>query len=367
VPGRRRPAIVAATSGPSACTRAGRQGRAQMRNEERRAPRGDSRSGGLGCCWRPWLRAGMTAARRSPLQAPAVTDRWPPPRRGRRRRRGPAPGGLLVLFDPTGDTDQEIDGEGWPDAFDLTGVEVAVEGEELVVTAHFAGDVTQDSRVDLCLGDLTGFAWDGRPSPGLGLPVGAWAAAVQTRLSPRRWRSRWSPPRTTCWSGGSPWRTCPSCAPRFSGSPSSRWPTSAPTGTCRGPRATPSPSRLRRRRQTGFAGRGALVGQESGVAPSAVARPAGRAVTGPRRPPGKPRCPCPARAPEPLGRDLHVAGRHEVEVGREELVGDGVLAGELMVGGRDEWGQCSCQESPAPVRVPLPPAQAPTRRTLTSR
>jgi hypothetical protein len=89
--------------------------------------------------------------------------------------------GSSSCSDPTGDTDQEIEGEGWPDAFDLTGVEVAVEGEELVVTAHFAGDVTQDSRVDLYLGDLTGFAWDGQ---GITLDwdyqLGAWAAVVQT-------------------------------------------------------------------------------------------------------------------------------------------------------------------------------------------
>ena len=71
--------------------------------------------------------------------------------------------GSSSCSDPTGDTDQEIyDVEGWPDSFDLTGVEVAVEGGDLVVTAHFAGDVTQDSRVDLFLGDLTGFSWDGQ-------------------------------------------------------------------------------------------------------------------------------------------------------------------------------------------------------------
>jgi hypothetical protein len=39
---------------------------------------------------------------------------------------------------------------------------VAVEAGELVITGHFAGDVTQDSRVDLFLGDLTGFSWDGQ-------------------------------------------------------------------------------------------------------------------------------------------------------------------------------------------------------------
>jgi len=71
--------------------------------------------------------------------------------------------GSSSCSDPTGDTDQEIyDVEGWPDSFDLTSVEVAVEGGDLVVTAHFAGDVTQDSRVDLFLGDLTGFSWDGQ-------------------------------------------------------------------------------------------------------------------------------------------------------------------------------------------------------------
>jgi len=89
--------------------------------------------------------------------------------------------GSSSCSDPTGDTDQEIEGEGWPDAFDLTGVEVAVEGEELVVTAHFAGDVTQDSRVDLYLGDLTGFAWDGQAlTLDWDYQLGAWAAAVQT-------------------------------------------------------------------------------------------------------------------------------------------------------------------------------------------
>lgn len=71
--------------------------------------------------------------------------------------------GSSSCSDPTGDTDQEIsDVEGWPDSFDLTGVEVAVEGGDLVVTARFAGDVTQDSRVNLFLGDLTGFSWDGQ-------------------------------------------------------------------------------------------------------------------------------------------------------------------------------------------------------------
>jgi hypothetical protein len=70
--------------------------------------------------------------------------------------------GSSSCSDPTGDTDQEIyDVEGWPEAFDLTGVEVTVEGSDLVITAHFAGDVTQDSRVELFLGDLTGFSWDG--------------------------------------------------------------------------------------------------------------------------------------------------------------------------------------------------------------
>lgn len=42
-----------------------------------------------------------------------------------------------------GDTDGEIlEVEGRPDAFDLTGVDPAVEGDELVVTAHVAADVT---------------------------------------------------------------------------------------------------------------------------------------------------------------------------------------------------------------------------------
>jgi hypothetical protein len=71
--------------------------------------------------------------------------------------------GSSSCSDAAGDTDQEIyEVEGWPEAFDLTGVEVAVEAGDLVVTAHFAGDVTQDSRVNLLLGDLTGFAWDGQ-------------------------------------------------------------------------------------------------------------------------------------------------------------------------------------------------------------
>jgi hypothetical protein len=90
--------------------------------------------------------------------------------------------GSSSCSDPTGDTDQEIEGEGWPDAFDLTGVEVAVEGSELVITAHFAGDVTQDSRVDLFLGDLTGFSWDGH-SIALKwdyFDTQGWAAAIDT-------------------------------------------------------------------------------------------------------------------------------------------------------------------------------------------
>jgi hypothetical protein len=71
--------------------------------------------------------------------------------------------GASSCVDPTGDTDQEIlDAEGWPDAFDLTAVELEVEGGELVVVARFAGDVTQDSRVDLYLGDLSGMVWDGQ-------------------------------------------------------------------------------------------------------------------------------------------------------------------------------------------------------------
>lgn len=90
--------------------------------------------------------------------------------------------GTSSCSDPTGDTDQEIyEVEGWPDAFDLTGVELAVEGEELVVTAHFAGDVTQDSRVHLYLGDLTGFAWEGQSiTLDWDYSLGAWAAAVET-------------------------------------------------------------------------------------------------------------------------------------------------------------------------------------------
>ena len=73
------------------------------------------------------------------------------------------------------------DAEGWPDAFDLTGVEVAVQGEELVVTAHFAGDVTQDSRVDLFLGDLTGFSWDGHSiTIDWDYPSQGWAATIGT-------------------------------------------------------------------------------------------------------------------------------------------------------------------------------------------
>ena len=90
--------------------------------------------------------------------------------------------GSSSCSDPTGDTDQEIEGaEGWPDAFDLTGVEVAVEGEDLVVTAHFAGDVTRDSRVDLFLGDLSGFSWDGHSVKiDYDYPSQGWAAFVDT-------------------------------------------------------------------------------------------------------------------------------------------------------------------------------------------
>jgi len=89
--------------------------------------------------------------------------------------------GTSSCSDPTGDTDQEIyEVEGWPDAFDLTGVELAVEGEELVVTAHFAGDVTQDSRVDLYLGDLTRFAWEGQEMTlDFDYPSQGWAAFVE--------------------------------------------------------------------------------------------------------------------------------------------------------------------------------------------
>jgi hypothetical protein len=58
---------------------------------------------------------------------------------------------------------------------------LAVEGEELVVTAHFAGDVTQDSRVDLFLGDLTGFAWEGQEiTLDFDYPSQGWAASVDT-------------------------------------------------------------------------------------------------------------------------------------------------------------------------------------------
>ena len=90
--------------------------------------------------------------------------------------------GSSSCSDPTGDTDQEIEGaEGWPDSFDLTGVEVAVEEGELVVTARFAGDVTQDSRVDLYLGDLSGFSWDGQSIElDWDYPSRQWAAFVGT-------------------------------------------------------------------------------------------------------------------------------------------------------------------------------------------
>jgi len=90
--------------------------------------------------------------------------------------------GASSCSDPTGDTDQEIyEIDGWPGVFDLTGVEHAGEGEELVVTAHFAGDVTQDSRVDLYLGDLTGFAWEGQEiTLDFDYPSQGWAAFVDT-------------------------------------------------------------------------------------------------------------------------------------------------------------------------------------------
>jgi hypothetical protein len=90
--------------------------------------------------------------------------------------------GSSSCSDPTGDTDQEIyEVEGWPDAFDLTGVEVAVEEGNLVITARFAGDVTQDSRVDLFLGDLTGFSWDGQSiALDYDYPSQGWAASVGT-------------------------------------------------------------------------------------------------------------------------------------------------------------------------------------------
>ena len=90
--------------------------------------------------------------------------------------------GSSSCSDPTGDTDQEIEGvEGWPDSFDLTGVEVAVEEGELVITARFAGDVTQDSRVNLYLGDLSGFSWDGQSIElDWDYPSQQWAAFVGT-------------------------------------------------------------------------------------------------------------------------------------------------------------------------------------------
>jgi hypothetical protein len=90
--------------------------------------------------------------------------------------------GSSSCSDPTGDTDQEIyEVEGWPDAFDLTGVEVAVEAGDLVITALFAGEVTQDSRVNLFLGDLTGFAWDGQSiALNYDYPSQGWAAFVDT-------------------------------------------------------------------------------------------------------------------------------------------------------------------------------------------
>lgn len=90
--------------------------------------------------------------------------------------------GSSSCSDPSGDTDQEIyEVEGWPGAFDLTGVEVAVEAGDLVVTAHFADDVTQDSRVDLFLGDLTGFAWDGQSlTVDWDYPSQGWAVTIGT-------------------------------------------------------------------------------------------------------------------------------------------------------------------------------------------
>ena len=90
--------------------------------------------------------------------------------------------GSSSCSDPTGDTDQEIyEVEGWPDAFYLTGIEVAAEEGALVVTAYFAADVTQDSRVDLFLGDLTGFSWDGQSiSLDWDYTSQGWAAVVGT-------------------------------------------------------------------------------------------------------------------------------------------------------------------------------------------
>jgi hypothetical protein len=90
--------------------------------------------------------------------------------------------GSSSCSDPTGDTDQEIyDVEGWPEAFDLTGVEVTVEAGDLVITAHFAGDVTQDSRVSLFLGDLTGYSWDGQSiAIDWDYMSQAWAATIDT-------------------------------------------------------------------------------------------------------------------------------------------------------------------------------------------
>jgi hypothetical protein len=90
--------------------------------------------------------------------------------------------GSSSCSDPTGDTDQEIEGaEGRPDAFDLTGVEVAVESGDLVVTARFAGNVTQDGRVDLYLGEWSGFSWDGQSIElDWDYPSQQWAAFVGT-------------------------------------------------------------------------------------------------------------------------------------------------------------------------------------------
>lgn len=90
--------------------------------------------------------------------------------------------GSSSCSDSAGDTDQEIEGaEGRPDSFDLTGVEVAVESGDLVVTARFAGDVTQDGRVDLYPGDLSGFSWDGQSIElDWDYPSQQWAAFVGT-------------------------------------------------------------------------------------------------------------------------------------------------------------------------------------------
>jgi hypothetical protein len=102
--------------------------------------------------------------------------------------------GSAECSDPTGDAvapaESFTEKEGWPSAFDLTGVEVAVEGEDLVVTARFDGDVTEESGVSLRLGDLTGVDWVGQAVWIVwDVPSQGWVAKIDTLpFSGIRWR-----------------------------------------------------------------------------------------------------------------------------------------------------------------------------------